>query len=872
MKTKTGTRKNHSRMQLVVAVGLALLAGGRASAKPASSADEILALTQTPDKAQRVVCVKNMKELGMSLSIWASGNGDSLPVDMLSMSNQLASPKLLFCPADTGRQPASDWASFTVTNLTYKFLAPSAKVEAPQEVVFLCPIHGNVTLMDGSVQSRVARTHPELFIVKNGKLYFGEPVPPVRSPNPMAVMTLDRSTTTASPTLTPSRGNPDIKMDEKMRRRYGLLPPTAMSTTVRTNPIPLAATPQNMMTMAPPRVAPNNDSPGIRMDARTMQQYGLLPLAATPATVQGSAGSENQAQGALKSTGSGENATTESETLKRDLRDKDPKFRRAAIEKLGRLLGEGLQVRLTPRKELLDRLEATQNYWAGFLAGSLKDDDEQVRMGAASVLYLCGLSAKVALPQLLEALQGTSPPLQIAAARTLGNLGTNAAAAVPALKGMLNKEAREPRFAAAQSLWTITRQAQLVVPVLAEALEIRGTNYVDTWSSVFAAWTLAEIGPDAKAAGPALIRLLEAKEQNVRVAAAAALVRISPDTAGLAEVLGAALQQDASVSYLDAQKALGELGSKSIPVLVKAASNPSPQVRRLSVETLGRIGAPASEVVPVLAASLKDSDEHARRVAAQALGKMAPESKAAISPLRAALKDTSGMVRAEAAVALVRLDPPANDAVAVLVEAISDNRDGTAYIVACNGAREISPAAVPTVLEFIKGAPPGGSQMRDLQKWFRTQEGAIDLLGRMGPNAKSAVPALIQALEDKRGYLKAAESLGWIGPDAKEAVPALKSALQDQEVRVRLNAAVALARIDTRDKSHAIFLTQFLMDHDAAIRSAAACSLGELGADARPAIPALCQLAIDDDDESVLREVVRGLQTIESDTAKQVRE
>lgn len=46
---------------------------------------------------------------------------------------------------------------------------------------------------------------------------------------------------------------------------------------------------------------------------------------------------------------------------------------------------------------------------------------------------MCGVSAKVALPQLLEVIRGTDPRLKEAVACTLGNLGTNAAAAVPAL-------------------------------------------------------------------------------------------------------------------------------------------------------------------------------------------------------------------------------------------------------------------------------------------------------------------------------------------------------------------------------------------------------------------------------------------------------
>jgi hypothetical protein len=63
--------------------------------------------------------------------------------------------------------------------------------------------------------------------------------------------------------------------------------------------------------------------------------------------------------------------------------------------------------------------------------------------------------------------------------------------------------------------------------------------------------------------------------------------------------------------------------------------------------------------------------------------------------------------------------------------------------------------------------------------WFRWD--AIRELGRIGPGAKGAVPALINVLlHDEYTDVRqaAAETLGGIGPAAKEAIPALKNPLQ----------------------------------------------------------------------------------------------
>ena len=70
-------------------------------------------------------------------------------------------------------------------------------------------------------------------------------------------------------------------------------------------------------------------------------------------------------------------------------------------------------------------------------------------------------------------------------------------------------------------------------------------------------------------------------------------------------------------------------------------------------------------------------------------------------------------------------------------------------------------------------------------------------LGEIGAEAKDAVPALIQVLQDQdtEGFVRAnaARALGEIGSGAVDAIPALKQALQDREVRG--DAARALGKI-----------------------------------------------------------------------------
>jgi HEAT repeat protein len=75
---------------------------------------------------------------------------------------------------------------------------------------------------------------------------------------------------------------------------------------------------------------------------------------------------------------------------------------------------------------------------------------------------------------------------------------------------------------------------------------------------------------------------------------------------------------------------------------------------------------------------------------------------------------------------------------------------------------------------------------------------AARALAAMGPKAKEAVPALVQALSDPEPLVRdaAAAALGSIGAAATEAVPALIEALEDWNGFVRQAAAKALKMID----------------------------------------------------------------------------
>jgi hypothetical protein len=134
--------------------------------------EEQQAMEKAREKALMLRCVNNLKQAGLAARTWELDHPDTYPPDVIAMSNELTTPIVLYCPADTNRQSAPNWASFSGANCSYEYLAPNGSPRDPSRILFRCPIHGNLGLCDGSVQMGVGKTHPDWIVQKDGKLYF----------------------------------------------------------------------------------------------------------------------------------------------------------------------------------------------------------------------------------------------------------------------------------------------------------------------------------------------------------------------------------------------------------------------------------------------------------------------------------------------------------------------------------------------------------------------------------------------------------------------------------------------------------------------------------------------------------------------------
>jgi hypothetical protein len=137
------------------------------------------ALAKSKSRAQSIVCVNNLKQIGLAFRIWSLDHGDQFPFNVSTsnggtlelcargedgfdlnsfrhfqvMSNELSTPKILICPADPSKQLASNFSNLQGNNVSYRVRTGANITElSPQEVLVHCPVHGHDALCDGSVQ------------------------------------------------------------------------------------------------------------------------------------------------------------------------------------------------------------------------------------------------------------------------------------------------------------------------------------------------------------------------------------------------------------------------------------------------------------------------------------------------------------------------------------------------------------------------------------------------------------------------------------------------------------------------------------------------------------------------------------------------
>ncbi len=104
------------------------------------------------DRARSVQCMSNLKQLGVGTLIYANDHGGAFPDDLTQLRGMGFEPRVLWCPSDTTKSPATSWDDLTSDNISYSWQGAGFRDDRyPQRIIAYCPIHGHVLQTDGAV-------------------------------------------------------------------------------------------------------------------------------------------------------------------------------------------------------------------------------------------------------------------------------------------------------------------------------------------------------------------------------------------------------------------------------------------------------------------------------------------------------------------------------------------------------------------------------------------------------------------------------------------------------------------------------------------------------------------------------------------------
>ncbi len=363
-----------------------------------------------------------------------------------------------------------------------------------------------------------------------------------------------------------------------------------------------------------------------------------------------------------------------------------------------------------------------------------------------------------------------------------------------------------------------------------------------------AAWTLSDLGHEARDAIPALAAAAADPAVEVRVAAIAAMERIAAFANVATPAMLAALEDPHAEVRYAAANALGQFTLKArqiVPALAARLRDPDPVVAAAAANGLVRMGARA---VAPLVAELGGGHARARAAAAGALGGIRVRARPALPALLEASIDRDPAVR-EAAVRAIGLIASAEEAARRHDSTVEFAETGQfpranwavrRMARVSSARRELAALVMDPLLEALEDREEG------------VRRAAVRAFANIGFAANAAAGAVTALADDSSPKVRrgAARALGRIAAPEQAAEP-LSALLADEETTVRWAAARALAGFgaDAFDR-----LAGALEHANPAVRAAAAVGLGEMGGDAGDAPEAAAALLEDarrDNDESV---------------------
>jgi HEAT repeat protein len=459
------------------------------------------------------------------------------------------------------------------------------------------------------------------------------------------------------------------------------------------------------------------------------------------------------------------------------------------------------------------------------LAEMLKDPDLDKRIEVFECLAALGRTATAAMPAVATFLDADEHFDVYWATLTLAEIQTGVA---EHLAQMLKAKPRHPHHIL-DALRQLGPQAAPAIDALGEWLSKASSDE----NTERACSVISAIGPPAKGIQKEMLtRLTATKDARLRRSILTAIVATTiPEEPVASSELRLDLQSDDAQSRVLAAQALLRAkpnDQEAIQTLVDAFRSAD----RESVVQSFEYASPGA--IPYLVAALEAPEARVRVDAVRTLWSWwGSEHELVVPPLLASLSDTDRDVRESAAYGIWFTRPPAALCVAQLTAALQRERDDLVRVTligALERQEEDAATALPALLPFCTAGDA------------RTRAAAVGAAARIGADTDAAWTVLSRAFEDPEARVRRAAASGvsgWKGEHAKDAADLLVKLLADKDRDVKWNGVVALGEIGANSASAAGALEDFDSGQDDRLRLVAAVALARVRADGKSGVETL---------------------------------
>lgn len=230
-------------------------------------------------------------------------------------------------------------------------------------------------------------------------------------------------------------------------------------------------------------------------------------------------------------------------------------------------------------------------------------------------------------------------------------------------------------------------------------------------------------------------------------------------------------------------------------------------------------------------------------------GKLFEEHPEALQMLRESMNKPDP-IGATAALAIPHVDPNDKKAVEKLIELIRERNDEYSAMNSLSAANaDAKQTAIPLLIELLDDPALAGP--------------AIDAMGSMGKHASPAVPKLVEMLENPSHEQSILYTLEFLGPHAKAAAPVLLARL-DNDLQM-VETAEALSRMENEAKQAVAILQKKFSDPEQRYRAIRA--IGKLGEHAKPALKVL-EIALTKKDNELVLATLEAMSSMDKHAAE----